>query len=221
MRKFYQNVDKRSRKAMTDFLAGHFRYSTMNSWNGSRSYAHNMKFHSLMLDSETVNKLHDMSQCADFYELINDCIREFGEEHGWLWQAGFNGRSGGYLVLYQGERKPSGYKSWCPSCGQQNYKSVTENSGNCGVCGKPRRDYTSTHMVISILPGRGTDDWEDFSDWEMCRLRERVELVQSFDKLADSIVAEAVYLANEYEVREEKYSVTKTRHVLVEKSVPA
>ena len=76
-------------------------------------------------------------------------------------------------------------------------------------------------MIINTLPGRGTDDWEDFSDWEMCRLRERVELVQSFDKLADSIVAEAVYLANEYEVKEEKYSVTKTRHVLVEKSIPA
>ena len=215
MRKFFRTVDKRSRKAMVEYLKGHYRYSTMNSWNGSKSYAHKMKVHSLGLDSETQNNLYKLIQCDGFYDTIRDLIHDFGSEHGWLWQAGFNGRSGGYLVLYQGERKPSGYKSYCPKCGQMNWTSISENSGKCGVCKHDRRDYPTTHMVVNTFPGRGTDDYEDFEDWEMYQLRERVELVQSFGKLADAIVAESVYLANEYEVGEEEYTVVKTRPVMV------
>lgn len=42
-----------------------------------------------------------------------------------------NGRSGGYLVLYQGELKPSGYKSYCPRCGQKNYQEATASNNTC------------------------------------------------------------------------------------------
>ena len=111
--KFYRDVDKRSRKAMVEFLDGHFRYDTINSWNRSRSYAHNMKFHRLGFDNETVSRLYELFQYDGFYDNINYLIHNFGVEHDWVWQAGFNGRSGGYLVLYQGGCKPSGYKSYC------------------------------------------------------------------------------------------------------------
>ena len=60
MRKFYQSVDLRSRKAMTDFLVHHFRYPTMNSWNGSYSYACNLKIYKLGLDQEIADKLYEM-----------------------------------------------------------------------------------------------------------------------------------------------------------------
>lgn len=151
MLKFYRAIDKRSRKAMVDFLKEHFRYSTMNSWNRSNSYAHNMKIHCLGLDSETQNKLYALIQCRGFYDLIDDLMRDFGSEHGWLWQARFNGRCGGYLVLYQGERKPSGYKSYCPSCHQLNWTSISENSGKCGVCSHDRRDFTTPHMTTNDM----------------------------------------------------------------------
>ena len=219
MDKFYRNVDKRSRKVMIDFLKGHYRYSTMNSWNRSSSYAHNLKIHNLGLDTDTQNRLYDLIQCREFYYPIDDLIYNFGDEHNWLWQAAFNGRSGGYLVLYQGERKPSGYKSYCPSCRQFNWTSVSENSGKCGVCAEYRRDFTTPHTVTSIFYGRGTDDYEDFEDWEMYQLRERVELLQSFAQLADAIVAEAVYMANEYEAGEEEYTVVKTRPVMLQRAV--
>ena len=217
MVKFYRNVDKRSRKAMIEFLSSHFRYSTMNSWNRSSSYAHNLKVHSLGLDTEIQNRLYDLIQCREFYHPIDNLKYDFGDEHNWLWQAGFNGRSGGYLVLYQGERKPSGHKSYCPSCRQLNWTSVSENSGKCGVCAEERRDFTTPHMITSIFHGRGTDDYEDFEDWEMYQLRERVELLQSFAQLADAIVAEAVHMANEYEAGEEEYTVVKTRPVMLVK----
>jgi hypothetical protein len=218
MHKFYRAVDKRSRKAMVDYLKGHYRYDTMSSWNRSTSYAHNMKIYSMGLDIETQNKLYGLIYCDGFYDSINYLKYAFGEEHNWLWQAGFNGRNGGYLVLYQGEIQPSGYKSFCLKCGQLNYTSVSENSGKCGVCKNDRKDFASVHMVVNTFPGRSTDQYEDFEDWEMYRLRDRVELVQSFGKLADAIAAEAIYLAGEYEAGKEEHTVVKTRSVLMSKT---
>ena len=60
---FYKQVDLRSRKAMTEFLSGHFRYYTTRSWNGATSYAHNMKIHKLPLSSEEKDKLHELMGC--------------------------------------------------------------------------------------------------------------------------------------------------------------
>ena len=67
MRKFYQSVDLRSRKAMADFLEHHFRYPTMNSWNGSYSYACNLKIYKLGLDQEIADKLYEMLDIPEFF----------------------------------------------------------------------------------------------------------------------------------------------------------
>ena len=214
MRTFYKQIDKRSRQTMTEYLKDHFRYDTMNSWNQARSYAHNMKIHRLGLDSETQDKLYDLIQCDGFFHTINNLKVAFSSKHNWLWQARFNGKSGGYLVLYQGEKVPSGYKSYCLHCGQLNWTSISENSGKCGACGNERKDFATPHMV-SKFTGRGIDEYEDFDSWDMCDLRARVELVQSFDQLADDIVAEAIYLANNHEVIEEEYTESHTRLVMV------
>ena len=70
-------------------------------------------------------------------------------------------------------------------------------------------------MQINIFPGRGTDDSEDFADWEICELKERVRLVQEFDSLADSIVQHAGDYARNYVVEEEEILIPKTQEVLV------
>jgi len=221
MLKFCKDVDKRSRTAMTDYLLDHFRYYTANSWNKATSYAHNLKIHGFGFADEIAMNLYSLVQCEEFYAEIAELLRDFAAEYNWLWQAGFNGRSGGYLVLYQGERKPSGYKSYCPYCGQLNYSSVAENSGKCGICKKDRKDFSSPHLVINMFTGRGIDQYEDFEDWGMRELKEQVALVQRFDRLADDIVAKAVYLANKFTVEQEEYSVTKIRPVMVMKGAVA
>lgn len=109
MRKFSEPVDLRSRKEMTDFLQNHFRYPTMNSWNRATSYACNLKIHRLGLEAEIESKLYDMLGTQEFYCLRQDALDLFNEMHDYRWQAAFNGRSGGYLVLYQGELRSSGY----------------------------------------------------------------------------------------------------------------
>jgi hypothetical protein len=197
---------------MTEFLAGHFRYPTMNSWNRATSYACNLKVHRLGFESDVVDKLFNLIQTEEFHDEMNELKHEFGATHRFNWQAGMNGRSGGYLVLYQGAREPSGYKSYCTHCGQKNYKSITEGGNICGVCRNPSRvDFRQTHMRIVSYPGRGTDDCEDFTDWSLYELKNRVELVQSFDKLADAMVNMALWMAKNCDVREETYYTPQTR----------
>lgn len=189
---------------MTNFLVNHFRYSTMNSWNCSSSYANNLKIYNLELSSEQEDKLYQMIDVVEYYDELRKLTDEFGCEHGYFWQAGFNGRNGGYLVLYQGYSKPSQYKSFCQKCGQKNYRSVTEDNAICGRCGANARvDFIKPPLEIGVYPGRATDMNEDFEDWDMYTLRERVKLVQDFDRLSDNLLARTVEILNCYDVAEE------------------
>lgn len=213
---FTYPVDLRSRAAMTEYLTNHFRYNTMNSWNCSTSYACNLKVYNLGLEHDLEMRLYDLISLDEFFDPINELCNEFAEEHDYLWQVGFNGRSGGYLVLYQGAREPSGYKSYCSACGQLNCRSTAEGSNVCGRCHQPnRKDFPRTHMKVVTYPGKSTDMDEDFEDWSMDQLRERVKLVQAFDRLCDAIVQEAIYIAQNYEIEDETYTVEKTRQILV------
>lgn len=102
MKVFCHPVDQRKRSAIVKYLTGHFRYYTMNPWNRSTSYACNLKVHSLGLAPDITDALYEMMDVSGFYDGIHDLMCSFAEEHKHIWQAGFNGRSGGYLVLYQG-----------------------------------------------------------------------------------------------------------------------
>jgi predicted nucleic acid-binding Zn-ribbon protein len=267
---FYKSVDLRSREAMVDFLRSHERYNTMNSWNRTTSYSNNMKIHSLGLPREIKSKAFELLSVDDAYDQINLIINDWNEDHNYQWQARFNGRSGGYLVLYRGGTKQSEYKSYCPRCGQRNFKlvppenptpeeeirlmvqrkpfwsakAIYENFADqiavlgfseeeskdiirdeklaikngkemslddrCGVCKGKRRNYTKPLIQILTYPGQSVDQGEDFGDWTIEQLRERVKLVQSFDQLCDDIVAELTRLCNEYDVVEEQIYVPTT-----------
>lgn len=218
MRKFSEPVDLRSRQEMTDFLRNHFRYSTMNSWNQATSYACNLKIYRLGLESEIESKLYDMLGTQAFFDLRDDVIALFNRAHEYRWQAGFNGRSGGYLVLYQGELRPTGHLSYCTCCGQRNFRSIRDTGNVCGACGRPNRvDFTTPPKQPVTFPGRGLDMDDDYEEWSMSELRDRVKLVQELDSLADDLVSQAIHMANEYDVVEEEYYVPQTRRVLVAK----
>lgn len=75
------------------------RYYTMNSWNLSTSIAYNLKVYNV-IDNELQNKVYELMDIDGFYDGINYLISDFDNEFNHIWQAGFNGRSGGYLVLY-------------------------------------------------------------------------------------------------------------------------
>jgi ribosomal protein S27AE len=190
----------RTRKEMIEYLSNHFRYNTMNSWNRSTSYAVCVKVdHVPGLTKEQRDACYAMLDVDDGVwdeSGYNQVLEEFAEENRWEWQIGTNGRSGGYLVLYQGYRKQSEHKSVCPSCGQRNFEAATPESNKCGRCGKTGR-YNHTFYEKGCWPGRSTDMDEDFSTWTTHDLKARTELVRMFDKACAAAVEQFVWFAME------------------------
>lgn len=56
---------------------------------------------------------------------------------------------------------------------------------------------------------------EDYKSWSIYELQQRTELVQEFDQLADDIVAEALYIAQNHSVEERVVYMPTTKLVLV------
>ena len=86
------------------------KYWTMNSWNGSKSLAYNMKIYNIF-PIKYRHFIYDLMDKPDAYFTVNSLISAFEHKYNYKWQAGFNGHSGGYLVLYSG-----GIRDGVPYC---------------------------------------------------------------------------------------------------------
>lgn len=103
---YYKEVDTTNRDEMIKFLTTHFRYFTMNSWNGATSYANNVKIYNLGIkDEDLVDKAFDITvddiERSELDFAMRDVIKSFEKKY--KKGVGFNGKSGGYLVLYYTE----------------------------------------------------------------------------------------------------------------------
>lgn len=171
------------------------RYYTMNSWNQSMAPAYDLKVHNV-IPGELIDKVYEMMDCENFYDNINKMIWEFGRKHDYEWQAGFNGRSGGYLVLYRGGKRLAG-NSVCIACGQVRFPSVAEGGTKCGRCGNclvidkiTYAPYTQSGMAI-----------ED--DEAPAKVR------KAFDKLAKDIVKSVIDRARSCAVEDREVMVPR------------
>ena len=94
---FYKTgVDITNDKQMFNFLKEHFEYYTCNSWNGLRSIANNVKLYNLGLSGDWCVALSLLE--ADDYDTVTMIIHDWERKHPG-YSVGFNGRSGGYLIL--------------------------------------------------------------------------------------------------------------------------
>lgn len=95
---FYtKGIDITNDKSMFNFIAKHPTYFTMNSWNGMRSIAHNVKLYNLNLEGDWGCALAHLE--SGEYDTIRFMIEDWEREHVG-YSVGFNGKSNGYLVLY-------------------------------------------------------------------------------------------------------------------------
>lgn len=95
---FYtKGIDITNDKSMFNFIANHPTYYTMNSWNRTRSIAHNVKLYNLDLDGDWSVALSHLE--SGEYDTISFAIDDWERKHPG-YQVCFNGRSNGYLVLY-------------------------------------------------------------------------------------------------------------------------
>ena len=108
------------------------RYNTMNSWNLSTAPAYNLKIYNV-IDNNLQDKVYEIMECQELWDDINWLIGEFDAENEHVWQAGFNGRSGGYLVLYKGGKHENGQAFSYPG------KNIDNNEVPGGVLRSFRR----------------------------------------------------------------------------------
>lgn len=205
----------RSKKEMIDFLAEHFRYHTMNSWNRATSYARNIKIHHLGLDPETERRSFDMLDIHEAFDDFSAVLHEFSIRHDYAWQIGQNGRSGGYLVLYQGGKKDQGYKTRCNTCWIPTWYAERQPCHVNG-CKGTLEPLTTPIWQSFTYAGRGVDNDRDYESMSHEELRQRVILVKDFDRTCESAVKAFVDFAKSNQVVEQEILVPKTVRVAVE-----
>lgn len=158
---FYKTgVDISNPKSMWEFLHDHFTYSTCNSWNGLKSIAHNVKLYNLRLEGDwtvAARFLFDEQDLGDLQFLIQEKIDGFVAEHS-MFRVYFNGRQGGYLVLYN-------------------------RGDNCSVLPDFITDYDDYEHFKSYVKTCYGQAVKDFTD----ELRVWTELVRDFDRLCDDL----------------------------------
>jgi len=171
---FYKKgIDITNAKQMFEFINNHFTYFTLNSWNGLESIANNVKLYNLHLDGDwctALSYLYDENDIGDLQFEISMRIRDWEKDHPG-YTLGFNGRSGGYLVIYNMERDGRvNVRNILPECliGYDSYEDW-------------KRDLKESYYhecVKDYLP----------------TLREYTKLIQDFDKFCDELRD----LVNEY-----------------------
>lgn len=197
---------------MVAYLRDHFRYHTMNACNQSTSYAANVKLHRLTFPSKAIEDAAWKIVCSDTPwwrdSGIKHILESFELRHNYTWQIGTNGRSGGYLVLYQGFCEPSGYKSICEECGQLNFREATTEHNECGRChAHARLNFPKPHMKHGVWPGKPTDMHEDFESWDMSSLRSRTTLVWDFDNTVEQCLQALIAYCRTHRVRKKTVMV--------------
>jgi hypothetical protein len=131
----------------------------MNSWNRSTSIAHNVKLYNLNLEGDyevVMRYLFDEMDSGCLQALIATEIREFERKNS-AYRVGFNGRSGGYLVLYNADSRSS-------------------------VLPEIVDDYDNYEDFKADVKDMGYN----VSDFDHA-LRETVEIVREFDRLCDRL----------------------------------
>jgi hypothetical protein len=146
----------------------------MNSWNQSTSYANNVKLYNLDIPDEYMDLAYEIIcgdvECVDWEFTVQDIMNEFLEDTGYA--MGFNGRSGGYIVMYDTKRDSNG--------------------------------------KYQIYPGRNIDMYEDFKDWSMNELKERVSLVMKFDEACDMLRDTFIDILKHSKIQERTYTTEHT-----------
>lgn len=166
-------VDICSPKSMFEFINNHFTYYTLNSWNGLQSIANNMKLYNLGLEGDwtaVLDYLYDEEDIGCIGFQIRGLVEEWEAKHPG-YSLGWNGRSGGYLVIYNHDKKNGtvNFRNILPEdlTGYDNYEEFKEAI----------KDYYGWN-VKDMIP----------------ELREYTQLIRDFDKLCDDLRD----LANEY-----------------------
>ena len=167
-----------------EYIKNHETYWTMNSWNRLYSIANNIKAYNLGFSNAQQDKLYGFIECENFYQDINFMIENSGLN------VGVNGRSGGYLVLYNDKNNCCAIDDCY--CNFENYKEFLEHE--------------KAYVEFRIAQ-------------ENCRciVERDFELVKQFDELCDEIRNYVMYLIDNAKIEEKERILTQKYTEIVQK----
>ena len=102
---FAKKIDLANKVEMIQFLRSHRRYYTASSVQRSTTYANLVKVHSLGLTAVEQQAAYAVIEVAETYQLLDEPMIDFQRQFNDSFQMGFNGRSGGHLVVLKAERR--------------------------------------------------------------------------------------------------------------------
>lgn len=187
---FYKKgVDITNDRQMFYFIKNHFTYYTMNSWNGLQSIANNVKLHRLQLQGDWTVAYNLLNNGE--YETVNDFIRCWEEDHPG-YDVGFNGRSGGYLVLTEKRNVHSVLPEALTDCDTyEEYKEYCrEYYGSVRANRDELREFTKLIQDFDRL----CDELRDFVDSLSVLSFERVEMEKAVEQFNDQYCDDLTYL---------------------------
>ena len=178
-----------SLRAKFDYIHNHYYYYTMHSWNGLKSLANNVKVWNLPLTSEQRNKFFEL--CSDeqletqLYDVINSIIYDY-EAKNKTFEAYFNGRSGGYLVL-------------------------TQKKHNGNIIDDEHIENDSYDALIKYFVEYNGWSFRDAQAEAKRRINQDFEIVKEFDELCDELLHNLIYILDNCTIEEEKEEYPATR----------
>jgi len=166
------------------------RYYTANSWNRSMAPAYNLKIYNV-INNDLQDRVFELMECRNFCNVINDLIEKFDKNNDYKWQAGFNGRSDGYLVLYKGGCKKKTYTKKDFEDNHEVY--ISDFYGWTNYKKAKELNLINREIITKIFsyPGKNIDEEEV-----------PVKVLKSFRKLAVDIVKEVERMAKEAKIGE-------------------
>ena len=187
---FYKTgVDITNDKQMFNFLKEHFEYYTCNSWNGLKSVANNVKIYNLGLSGDWSVALSLLE--AEDYDTIHMMIHDWERDHpGYC--VGFNGRSGGYLVLTDHGCARHVLPEEITDCeSYEEYKDYCrEYLGSVRMNRKVLVDYTRLVQSFDVL----CDELRDYCDMLSKQSFEIMEMQKAVDNFNDCYISDLEYL---------------------------
>ena len=191
-KRFFNKTNKKmSLRQKFDYVHNHYYYFTLNSWNGLKSLANNVKIYNLPLTTEQKNKFFDLfcdeQLSNELYFHINLILEDFALEN--EFEIAFNGRSGGYLVAYN-------------------------KNNSCNVIDEDLIDFESYDEAIKYYKEYYSWSFRDCQAELKSKIERDFEICVLFDDCCDDVLNELKYLLDNARVEEEEITVLKKVKVL-------
>ena len=128
-----------------NYIRNHFRYYTLNSWNRLKSIANNVKVYNLDLTTNIDLVFDCLDKDPNIWDILNTAIDDFEMNHpGYC--VGFNGRSDGYLVLYNKENNSSVIPAMI-----EDYETYSDFKEEMHYMGYTMKELTQTVREYTLL----------------------------------------------------------------------